>query len=260
MQSTQGTLTDFVDKGKSRAVEPGPTAEDDPSHSSGEDELQPRPASRSTTQTQLKFSTSGTSIVPRRLKAKENPSFKVRVDPTMRTLDSMFLPVTREEGEAERKRRRTTTDGEVEEVDMDSSEDEDGVEWMKDENGFAASKDRNVSPGGPIRESKSSLTSVNSMRADVQGARHAGALPFLCPSILPILGRHADSFDKSDVRSCVGNSQGPQVCRYRRLRFVTFALAAKHKTLPHRPCSPSVRPSPTTRHICWSLTSTSIFL
>lgn len=74
----------------------------------------------------------------------------------------------------------------------------------------------------------------------------------------PFLDRHADPSDISDVGSSVGDSQGPQICWCRRLRLVALALAAEHKTLPHRPCSPSVRPSPTTRQFCWSLTSTSI--
>jgi len=138
----------------------------------------------------VRYSTKSSSIVPKALAAKNNPKFQVRVsDPTVRTLDSMFAPVQRAAtsqvaGERDPKRRRT---GDVIDVDMSSAdeEEEDGIDWIGASDGATAGSDpaeshRAVTLGRPIRESATSLTSVLSMRADVEYARHQGAMPFVC--------------------------------------------------------------------------------
>lgn len=198
----------------------------------------------------VRYSTKSSSIVPKALAPKNNPKFQVRgSDPTVRTLDSMFAPIQRrtppqEAGMRESKRRRT---GEVIEVDMLSADedDEDGVDWIGTGNdstrgGSSAESRRVVVASRPIRDSPTSLTSIRTMRADVEKARHQGAFPSPPAGKQIIDGRSSRHLaGRSPVRDC----QKPQVCRRGRLRPIPLAAAGRHAAFCHRSCGTRVSQS-----------------
>ncbi|CED84675.1 DNA mismatch repair protein-MLH1 family [Phaffia rhodozyma] len=140
---------------------------------------------------------SSTRIVSRSSTQQSNPAHKVRVDPTVRTLDSMFAPLNSKIStivppeSAPIKRRRIDERVESEEGDEDENKSkanieddadmsEDEVEWVNeevntrtiDETKQKSNRERGISGGGLVRTSECRLTSIVRLRNLVKEKRH----------------------------------------------------------------------------------------